>query len=123
MSKLKSYHEQIQETIDKGINKVEEQYKTLVARPFSLAEKVESEARNLSVNQLREKHDKAVDGLYDSLRAFNKKVNGYVAEVIAKLEGAPEQESEAKPAKAVAKKASATKAKAEEKKEALAGTA
>ncbi len=122
MSKLKAYQEQIQETIDKGINKVEEQYKTLVARPFNLAEKVESEARNLSVNQLREKHDKAVDNLYESLRAFNKKVNGYVAEVIAKLEGSVEQEAEAKPAKATAKKASG-KAKTEEKKEALAGTA
>lgn len=123
MSKLKTYHEQIQESIDKGINKVEEQYKSLIARPFSLAEKVESEARNLSVSQLREKHDKAVDNLYESLRAFNKKINGYVAEVIAKLEGAAEQKSEEKPAKAAApKKAAAVKAKAEEK-EALAGTA
>src|SRR5690606_41417608 len=93
MSKLKAYHEQIQESIDKGINKVEEQYKALIARPFNLAEKVESEARNLSVNQLREKHDKAVDNLYDSLRAFNKKVNGYVAEVIAKREGPAEEAS------------------------------
>ena len=119
MSKLKSYQTQIQESIDKGISTVEEQYKALIARPFELAEKVEAEARTLSVKSLREKHDQAIDSLYDSLRTFNKKANEYVAEVIGKLEGAKQAAEESKPAKAVAKKASAAKAKAEEKKEAL----
>lgn len=121
MSKLKSYQEQIQESIDKGISTVEEQYKALMARPFELAEKVEAEARNLSVKALRERHDKAVDNLYDSLRAFNKKVNGYVAEILSKLDSANQPAAEeAKPAKAAAKKASKA---AEEKKEALSETA
>ena len=45
MGKLKSYQEQIQEIVDKGINAAEEQQKKLASMPFDYAEKLESEAR------------------------------------------------------------------------------
>src|SRR5690606_24726859 len=91
MSKLKSYQEQIQQSIDKGIGIVESQYKSLMARPFGLAEKVEVQTKNISVSELRAKHDQAVDNLSESLRNFNKKLNTYVSDVLVKIEGGAEK--------------------------------
>lgn len=46
MGKLKTYQEQLQDIVEKGINAAEEQQKKLAAKPFEYAEKLESEARN-----------------------------------------------------------------------------
>ncbi len=98
MSKLKNYQAQIQETIDKGIKMVEEQHLALVAKPFDYALKIEEEAKTYSVKALREKHDQAVDTIYESVRALNKKVNDFASDLITRLEG------EDKPAEKAARK-------------------
>ena len=49
MGKLKSYQEQLQDIVEKGINAAEEQQKKLASKPFEYAEKLESEAREYSV--------------------------------------------------------------------------
>lgn len=119
MSKLKSYQEQIQQSIDKGIGIVENQYKSLMARPFGLAEKVEVQTKNISVSELRAKHDQAVDSLSESLRTFNKKLNTYVSDVLVRIEGGAEKAVEnlkqSQPVQEAAKKVSSAKNKASAK--------
>ncbi|RMF19664.1 MAG: hypothetical protein D6758_01425 [Gammaproteobacteria bacterium] len=106
MGKLKSIQEQVQETFEKALKSVEEQHRTLAAKPFELAEKLEEEAKGFSVKSLREMHDQALDTLYSSIRTWNKKVNDYAAELIAKVEPEEEVKEEAKaPAKKAAKPA------------------
>lgn len=122
MSKLKEFQAQIQETIEKSIKAVEEQHVALAAKPFDLALKLEKEAKTYSVEKLREKHDQAVDTIYDSVRALNKKVNDFAADLIAKIEGENKPvEQVAKKAKAAGKKvAKAAEAAAEKVEEAVA---
>ncbi|MBK8970815.1 MAG: hypothetical protein IPM37_05425 [Hahellaceae bacterium] len=122
MSKLKEFQAQIQETIEKSIKVVEEQHVALAAKPFDLALKLEKEAKTYSVEKLREKHDQAVDTIYDSVRALNKKVNDFATDLIAKIEGEQKPvEQAAKKAKAAGKKvAKAAEAAAEKVEEAVA---
>ncbi|WP_369600170.1 hypothetical protein AAIA72_09965 [Hahella sp. SMD15-11] len=127
MGKLKSIQEQVQESFEKALAAVEEQHRALAAKPFELAEKLEEEAKTLSVKSLREMHDQAIDTLYASLREWNKKVNELASELIAKVEPeetakesaqAPAEKAEAKPAeKAEAKSAAKAESKAAAKKE------
>lgn len=86
MGKLKSYQEQVQEAIEKGINSVEERYNTLSAKPFELAEKVEAEAKSYSVKTLRERHNEYVGTLYESLRSLNKRLGGYAGDLVGRFE-------------------------------------
>lgn len=95
MGKLKSYQEQVQEAIEKGINNVEEQYKTLSAKPFELAEKVEAEAKSYSVKTVRERHNEYVSSLYDSLRTLNKRLGGYAGDLIGRFEKEVAEEAKA----------------------------
>ncbi|WP_097458851.1 hypothetical protein [Mangrovitalea sediminis] len=95
MGKLKSYQEQVQEAIEKGINNVEEQYKTLSAKPFELAEKVEAEAKSYSVKTVRERHNEYVASLYDSLRTLNKRLGGYAGDLIGRFEKEVAEEAKA----------------------------
>jgi hypothetical protein len=110
MSKLKSIQAQVQETIDKGIKTVEEQHLALASKPFDFALKIEKEAKNYSVKSMREKHDKAVDSMYESVRSINKKVNDFAADLIAKIEGEgkPAADQVAKKVRAAGKKAAKT---------------
>ena len=71
MGKLKSYQEQLQEIVDKGINAAEEQQKKLASKPFDYAEKLESEAREYSVKTLRKRYNGYSDSLFDQLRNLN----------------------------------------------------
>ena len=57
MGKLKSYQEQLQDIVEKGINAAEEQQKKLASKPFDYAEKLEAEAREYSVKTLRKRYN------------------------------------------------------------------
>lgn len=86
MGKLKSYQEQIQEIVEKGINAAEEQQKKLSAKPFDYAEKLESGAREYSVKTLRKRYNGYSDSLFGQLRSLNSRFGNFAAELVAKLE-------------------------------------
>ncbi|MBW4935525.1 hypothetical protein [Marinobacter sp. F4206] len=86
MGKLKSYQEQIQEIVEKGINTAEEQQKKLAAKPFEYAEKLESEAREYSVKTLRKRYNGYSENLFDQLRSLNSRFGSFAADLVAKLE-------------------------------------
>lgn len=119
MSKLKSYQAQVQEAIEKGIKTVEEQHLALTSKSFEYVEKLEKEAKGYSVKSLREKHDQAIDSVYDSVRSLNKMVNDFAADLIAKIEGETKIEAAkkdvAKKTRAAAKKVSKAASEAADK--------
>lgn len=86
MGKLKTYQEQLQEIVEKGINAAEEQQKKLAAKPFEYAEKLESGAREYSVENLRNRYNGYSDGLFDQLRNLNSRFSSFAADLVAKLE-------------------------------------
>ncbi|MCG7200851.1 hypothetical protein MD273_14035 [Marinobacter pelagius] len=86
MGKLKSYQEQLQEIVEKGINAAEEQQKKIAAKPFEYAEKLESEAREYSVKTLRKRYDGYSESLFEQLRSLNSRFGNFAAELVAKLE-------------------------------------
>ncbi|MFE8071306.1 hypothetical protein QQM79_09610 [Marinobacteraceae bacterium S3BR75-40.1] len=134
MGKLKSYQEQVQDIIEKGINTVEEQHKTLIARPFEFAEKVEKEAKSYSIQSVRDAHNEYANNLYSSLRKLNKRLGEYAAELIGRIEkeeAAEQGQSEAKTStasqgqakKATPKKSTARKSTAKKSSTSTAETA
>lgn len=86
MGKLKSYQEQLQEIVEKGINAAEEQQKKLAAKPFDYAEKLEAEAREYSVKGLRERYYGYSENLFEQLRSLNSRFGNFAADLVAKLE-------------------------------------
>ncbi|MDO6444051.1 hypothetical protein [Marinobacter sp. 2_MG-2023] len=86
MGKLKTYQEQLQEIVDKGINAAEEQQKKLAAKPFDYAEKLESGAREYSVKTLRTRYNGYSDSLFGQLRSLNSRFGSFAADLVAKLE-------------------------------------
>lgn len=86
MGKLKSYQEQLQEIVEKGINTAEEQQKKLASKPFEYAEKLEAEAREYSVKSLRKRYDGYSENLFDQLRSLNNRFGNFAADLVAKLE-------------------------------------
>ncbi len=86
MGKLKTYQEQLQEIVDKGINAAEEQQKKLASKPFDYAEKLESEAREYSVKTLRTRYNGYSDSLFGQLRNLNSRFGNFAADLVAKLE-------------------------------------
>ncbi len=86
MGKLKSYQEQLQEIVDKGINLAEEQQKKLSSKPFDYAEKLESEAREYSVKTLRKRYNGYSDSLFEQLRSLNTRFGSFAGDLVAKLE-------------------------------------
>ncbi|MBQ0833298.1 hypothetical protein [Marinobacter sp.] len=86
MGKLKTYQEQLQEIVEKGINAAEEQQKKLAAKPFEYAEKLESGAREYSVENLRNRYYGYSDGLFSQLRNLNSRFGSFAADLVAKLE-------------------------------------
>lgn len=86
MGKLKSYQEQIQEIVEKGINTAEEQQKKLASKPFEYAEKLEAEAREYSVKTLRKRYDGYSESLFGQLRSLNSRFGSFAAELVAKIE-------------------------------------
>lgn len=86
MGKLKSYQEQLQDIVEKGINAAEEQQKKLSSKPFEYAEKLESEARAYSVKNLRTRYYGYSESLFDQLRNLNSRVGSFAADLVAKLE-------------------------------------
>lgn len=115
MGKLKSYQEQVQETLDKALKSAEEQHRTLAAKPFDLAEKLEADAKELSVKSIRDAHDKALDGMYSALNSWNSRVSELSAELVAKFDKDQQAASKAEKRKAPARKASKPKAAAKKK--------
>ncbi|PID42140.1 MAG: hypothetical protein CSB48_11440 [Proteobacteria bacterium] len=130
MGKLKSFQEQIQETVARGINAVEEQHKMLAEKSFEYAEKMEAEAKAYSVTRVREMHNDAMANAYSFIRNLNDKlatatsdllvkVEGQVEEAVEKVEEAAEKvEEAAEEVKAAARKAARSAA---EKKEEVTG--
>ncbi|WP_309045020.1 hypothetical protein [Marinobacter sediminicola] len=86
MSKLKTYQEQLQEIVAKGINAAEEQQKKLSAKPFDFAEKLETEAREYSVKTLRKRYNGYSDSLFGQLRTLNSRFGNFAGDLVAKLE-------------------------------------
>ncbi|MBZ2170363.1 hypothetical protein [Marinobacter sp. F4216] len=86
MGKLKTYQEQIQEIVEKGINTAEEKQKELSAMPFDYAEKLEAEVREYTIKSLRERYDGYSETLFEQLRNLNTRFGGFAAELVAKLE-------------------------------------
>ena len=86
MGKLKSYQEQLQDIVEKGINAAEEQQKKLASKPFDYAEKLESEAREYSVKTLRKRYNGYSENLFEQLRSLNSRFGNFAAELVAKLE-------------------------------------
>jgi len=86
MGKLKTYQEQLQEIVDKGINAAEEQQQKLSAKPFEYAEKLESEAREYSVKTLRTRYNGYSENLFEQLRSLNTRFGSFAADLVAKLE-------------------------------------
>lgn len=86
MGKLKSYQEQLQDIVEKGINAAEEQQKKLAAKPFEYAEKLEAEAREYSVKSLRKRYNGYSENLFGQLRSLNSRFGNFAAELVAKLE-------------------------------------
>ncbi|TBW52210.1 hypothetical protein EZI54_16355 [Marinobacter halodurans] len=86
MGKLKSYQEQIQDIVEKGINAAEERQKKLAAKPFEYAEKLEAEAREYSVKTLRKRYDDYSGSLFTQLRSLNSRFGNFAADLVAKIE-------------------------------------
>lgn len=86
MGKLKSYQQQLQGIVDKGINAAEEQQKRLSAKPFNYAEKLEGELREYSVKTLRKRYYGYSDELFDQLRSLNSRFSNFAGDLVAKLE-------------------------------------
>ncbi|MBN7768506.1 hypothetical protein KUV44_08845 [Marinobacter daepoensis] len=86
MGKLKSYQEQLQDIVEKGINAAEDQQKKLASKPFDYAEKLEAEAREYSVKTLRERYNGYSENLFGQLRSLNTRFGNFAAELVAKLE-------------------------------------
>ncbi|WP_111498065.1 MULTISPECIES: hypothetical protein [Marinobacter] len=86
MGKLKSYQEQIQEMVEKGINAAEERQKKLSSKPFEYAEKLESEAREYSVKSLRKRYDGYSENLFEQLRSLNSRFGNFASEMVARVE-------------------------------------
>src|SRR5690554_139793 len=122
MGKLKSYQQQLQEIVEKGINAAEEQQKKLAAKPFDYAEKIESEAREYSVKTLRKRYNGYSDSLFGQLRTLNSRFGNFAGDLVAKLEkeaaeGADAVSEAAQDAKksVTAKKPAASKSAAKKK--------
>lgn len=86
MGKLKTYQQQIQDIVEKGINAAEEQQKKLSDKPFKYAEKLESGAREYSVKSLRERYYGYSETLFGQLRSLNLRMGGFAADIVSKLE-------------------------------------
>lgn len=86
MGKLKSYQEQLQEIVEKGINAAEEQQKKLASKPFEYAEKLEAGAREYSVENLRKRYYGYSESLFEQLRSLNGRIGNFAADLVAKLE-------------------------------------
>ena len=86
MGKLKSYQEQLQDIVEKGINAAEEQQKKLASKPFEYAEKLESEVREYSVKTLRTRYYGYSENLFEQLRTLNSRFGNFAADLVAKLE-------------------------------------
>lgn len=95
MGKLKTYQEQIQEIVEKGINAAEEQQKKLSAKPFEYAEKLESGAREYSVKSLRERYYGYSETLFEQLRSLNLRLGGFAGDVVSKLEKEAAEDTDA----------------------------
>lgn len=121
MGKLKSYQEQVQKALSKGIDKAEQKHKRLVTRPFDFAEKVEKEAKSYSVKSVRQAHNHYAKSVYSSLRAINERANSFASDLISRIEKEEGQKQAKQTAatgtqKPVAKKAAARKTTASAKK-------
>lgn len=86
MGKLKSYQEQLQDIVEKGINAAEEQQKKLASKPFDYAEKLETEVREYSVKGLRKRYTGYSENLFGQLRSLNSRFGNFAAELVAKIE-------------------------------------
>jgi hypothetical protein len=86
MGKLKTYQQQLQEIVEKGINTAEEQQKKLSTKPFEYAEKLESGAREYSVKSVRERYNGYSETLFEQLRSLNLRMGGFASDIVSKLE-------------------------------------
>ena len=86
MSKIRDYQQQVQDVIEKGINTVEKQHKSLAERPFELAEKAEKQVKNYSIKSVHAKHDDYANTAYETLRVWNKRLGDYATDLIGRFD-------------------------------------
>lgn len=86
MGKLKTYQQQLQGIVDRGINAAEEQQKKISAKPFNFAEKLENDLRAYSVKTLRRRYYGYSDEVFDQLRSLNSRFSNFAGDLVAKLE-------------------------------------
>jgi hypothetical protein len=86
MGKLKTYQQQIQDIVQKGIDAAEAQQKKLSAKPFDYAEKLESGVREYTVKSLREHYYGYSEKLFEQLRSLNLRMGSFAADVLSKIE-------------------------------------
>lgn len=104
MATIRSYQEQVQEIVEKAINKAEEQYKALAEKSFGYAEKL------VKLEKVKTKHDDFATKAYEAARDVNKKIGDYTVELISKFEkGEDSVKSTVKKTTATAKKKVAEK--------------
>ena len=108
MSKIRDYQQQVQDVIEKGINTVEKQHKSLAERPFELAEKAEKQAKSYSIKSVRAKHDDYANTAYETLRVWNKRLGDYANNLISRFDKEAGQQ-ESKQQSSTASKQSASK--------------
>ncbi len=80
MATIRSYQEQVQDIVEKAINKAEEQYKAIADKSFGYAEKL------VKLEKVKTKHDDFATKAYETAREVNKKIGGYTSELIGKFE-------------------------------------
>ena len=124
MSKIRTYQQQVQEALEKGINTVEKQHKSLAERPFELAEKVEKQAKSYSIKSVRSKHDDYANTAYEALRVWNKRLGDYATSLISRFdkEAAPAEQAEGESAEKPAAKKQSSGSKQSTAKKSTAGT-
>lgn len=86
MGVLTTYQQQLQDTVNKGIDAAEKQQKRLSAKPFDMAEKLEESARTHSVKSLRKSYYGYSENVFDQLRELSATVGEFTAQLISRVD-------------------------------------
>ena len=86
MGMLKTYQEQLQDMVNKGIDAAEKQQNRLASKPFDMAEKLEESARARSVKSLRKTYYGYSENVFDQLRELNVKMGEFTAQLLSRVE-------------------------------------
>ena len=83
MSMFKTYQQQLQDMVNKGIDAAEKQQNRLVSMPFDMAEKLEENGRTHSVKSLRKTYNGYSENMFDQLRELNVKMGEFTDQLLS----------------------------------------